>query len=327
MALSTVKLTFSGLLVLHFKKGMTRCHVGIPRDVPHHEPGMNVVVRTALGSVTVLQLRREDFQRSAFRLRVENCPQTGRIKPLEFDNFIRKEDVGHENDFRWAMDFEDELYKKDIGHVKDSWLSWLGIDGGDFFTEKKSEDKLQTYFENSPDKVETHGRVAVIVGGRIDLDKVGSQVVLQRRGKSKGATWENVFTCLPVPGVQYGFDLSQAVPPGTVTPPEHRRHANFYYNSVGSKLTKAEKKYFRSPEEEEPSALQKEYPRMRADDFVDPRAICFVGNMGRTLGNDSLFAGDSAEGEDATGGAAGQHHDHAGDHGDAPGGGPAGERG
>ena len=308
MAISTVKLTFSGLLALHVKKGMNRCHVGIPRDVPHHEPWMNVVVRTALGSVPALTFRREDFARSRFRLQIRNCPQAGRVELLEFGDFSRKDDVGHENDFRWVMGFEDELYDKPIGHVKDGWLSWLRIDGGDFFTEKKSVDELLTHLKNFPGELERRGRVAVIVGAQIELDEANSRVVLQQRN---GGDWEDVFTCLPVPGVHYGFDLSHTVPPGTETHPDHRRHANYYYNAVGSELSEDEKKFFKSSMDEEPSGSQKGPRRISVHDpRIDPRAICFVGDMSRTPGPDNLFADAAAEGQAAKRGAATKQHGH-----------------
>ena len=290
MTPSTVKLTFSGLLVLHAKDGAPHCDVRVPRRVPHHhDPVMNVAVRTGLGAITLVSLGREDFRNTVFRLLVENCPQSDAVTLMHGGHFSRRHDVGHENDFRWAVDFEGELYRREIGHVKGGWLSWLRVGGGHFYTDRKSEDDLVTYLKDSGEE-ERHGRVAVRIGAHVDLDGPGSRVVLQKRRVNESA-WSDVFTCLPVPGVHYEIHLSQTMPPGMPSHPGEEQHADFYYYAVGSRLSEKEKKFFKSSRGAGLDGSIEGRPKIFAPEIlIDPRAICFVAEMSKTEGDDGLFA-------------------------------------
>lgn len=281
--LPTIKLTFSGLLLLMVDHGRDHCDVGIPLEVPdNHEPRIDITLTTGIGApVLVRRLTKGDLlcgngEASEFSLVLKDSSHAGKITLFEQGEFDRKADSGHPNDFRWVVDIDRELHKKEVGLRHGKFLSFLRINTGTFFTGEKSEDELQTTVGGHDEPV--MGKVAVAVGARIDLDQALNSVVLKKtRGKNGGKDEEVVedvlFDFIPLPGVTYGINVSQNRSSGM-----HEHDADFYYNAVGSKLSPGERKYFKSVGHTHPPERFERFDGAR----ISPHAICFIGGLSTT---------------------------------------------
>jgi hypothetical protein len=256
-------LTFRGMLVLSF--GRTGfCDVGfLLNPPPQHFLSVDVTRSTKNGAPELIQQIDGPHIAKQFSLNVTG-PHAGLSQFLQA-GFHRPSDQGDPNDFQWTVDFNNLFNAIQVD--KDAFLSVFSLNDGEFFTERKSEDVLQTGVGVNP-SFQDFGRTAVRVAARIVLQQ-GGEAVFNHGGSE-------VFKAEFGTDLTYGIDMSLS----RFGPhPMPARDADAYYTAVGVNISESEKIHFRSVDHmshEHDTRLSSRFI------FIDPEAVCFPAILSQT---------------------------------------------
>lgn len=169
MPVSTIRMTFEGMMVLFVREGGSYCHVGILKQAPNHAADILITRIPECGAPqTMLHLHDDDFE-SRMWLDVDKFEAGITLFKDESQLFQRATDQGNPIDFRWALDFEgDEMYDFKVPVDFAGFKSVLRINDGTFYTQEKSRNELLIRPWHQPEV--RLGRVAVRLRADITLD-------------------------------------------------------------------------------------------------------------------------------------------------------------
>jgi hypothetical protein len=198
-AVSTVQITFDGMMILFASSDRPYCDVGILKYAPNHEANLLITKIPEFGAPqTLLHLHGEEFESrmwlDAEKLEAGITLFMDHRKPFQRD--------AHDNpmDFRWALDFEgEEMYTVKTSVDPSGFKTFLRINDGTFYTQSISDNELIKKPWKEPDQ--TIGRVAIKLRAEITLT-------------DESAYFQNGVNAQPVEikaeqGVNYGIYVSQ----------------------------------------------------------------------------------------------------------------------
>jgi len=170
-AVSTIRVTFEGLLVLFIDKSRTYCDVGILKYAPNHMANLLITKIPKLGAPeTITHLHDADME-SRLWLDVPRFEAVINLFRNDSVRFVRATDHGDPQDFRWVLDFEgSEMYGVEVEVDSAGFKSILRINDGTFFTQEKSWNRLIVIKDGKEKDI---GRVATRIRAEIPL--YGSQ--------------------------------------------------------------------------------------------------------------------------------------------------------
>jgi hypothetical protein len=227
-----VDLKIQGLIALFFEFNaegqVVACQAGVLKDAPDHHFDLKVVRKGNPPHPIPTGPINPDL-----KLEVSPNPSIS----LAQGAINRQDGTGAPQSFKWVLDFEgSEVYNFPIGSSEQAFQSILHINGGEFFTQVKSANKL-ILFDEKVGSCTNIGIVATIVGLRIELAEGQSARFLN--GNSE------LFTASPADEFQVEL-LNDRHQPHEGTPIQHHGDANFFYSAVGRNIPPGEKKVFSS---------------------------------------------------------------------------------
>lgn len=201
---STVRVTFEGMLLLFVKDNRPHCDVGFLSNIPHHYSEIQITKIPRTGAAEVLKhLHGADLNDQLF-LDVDKVNPVVRVYTSDSfpDPFSRVEDPGNRGDFRWAVNFEGaEVYDRPLklAVALDRLKPRLRIYDGTFYSQTPlSTNKLTRKKHNETNPV-VLGKVATQLRAEIQLE--ANQVATFLNGS--GA--ENEVSLSAQPDTDYGI--------------------------------------------------------------------------------------------------------------------------
>jgi hypothetical protein len=211
---STIQITFEGMLLLFVNDDREYCDVGFLKDVPHHAAKLLItkIPRGGGAPATVLEIP-DPSVGSKFqdRLWLDVDKDGARVrlhKPATA--FVRNEVTTDKSDFRWAVNLEgDEVYNRELKSATafDRLKPMLRINDGRFYAQtplSANELSRQRFDESSPVRL---GKVAVQLRAEIGLD--AGNVATFFNGDSDPGTELRAEQ-----NVDYGIYVCNSRPPG-----------------------------------------------------------------------------------------------------------------
>ncbi len=243
---STISITFEGLLMLFLNDDKPFCDVGILKAVPPKHPARILIIKKKGGiSETLLDLPGDRFEERLWLDVHKKSPDIKVQKGLTF----RRKSKNDADDVRWSLDFEgDEMFEEPIKVDKSGFRSILRINDGKFSTIERSKNELILL---KPDEEPlTIGEVATKIGANIQL------------GKDDVAYFSNGVHILDPPlsaeaGVNYEIQVSQVE--ATKGKAKQKRpladvDAEYYYTVVAGDLAPSRRIHFGIPARSTPDA-------------------------------------------------------------------------
>lgn len=172
---STIRITFEGMLLVFVNDGRAYCDVGFLKDVPHHEPKLLITKMPRGGAPEkLLELPNPDanFKDRLWLDVPGDGPRVRLHKSSATDPFVRNVSVDNE-DFRWAVNLEGhEVYNRELkrGLALDKLGPMLRINAGVFYAQTPLSSN--TLSRQRPDETAPTplGKVAVQLRAEIGLD-------------------------------------------------------------------------------------------------------------------------------------------------------------
>lgn len=177
MPVSTIRITFEGMMLLFVNDNRPYCDVAFLKEVPHHEPKLVIskILKDAAPEL-LLELSRQELQDQLYLDTNKSNPRVGIHKSSAPDPFVRTETNVNKDDFRWAVNLEGfEVYDSDLkpGLVREKLQPMLRIYDGTFYAQtplSHNELTRKRHNESSPHML---GKVAVLLRAEITLDRLG----------------------------------------------------------------------------------------------------------------------------------------------------------
>lgn len=260
MPISTVRVTYEGILLLFVQDNKPRCNVAFLKDVPHHEVKLVITsIRKGAAPEELLRLTGAQLQDDLFLDTNKPEPRVRIFKTSAADPFQRVQTSENKDDFRWAVNLEGhEVYESVLkpGLVNARLKPMLTIFDGTFYSQAPlsvNELTRRRHNEATPHRL---GKVAVLLRSEITLDS-GQQALFFNGGASDP-------TPLPaVPDVDYGIYVSNKRMHG----PSPEIDADHYHEVIASHTSPFRRiRFGRYPDEHR----------------ATPDAVCLPGWMGTT---------------------------------------------
>jgi hypothetical protein len=180
-AVSSIQMTFEGMMILFVRQGGPYCDVGILKYAPDHMANIVLTRIPELGAPeTLLNLHDADFQ-SRMWLDVDKFEAAITLYENHSKPF-RRANSDDPIDFRWALDLEgEEMYKFKIPVDSAGFMSVLRINDGTFYTQETSKNRLVKIPWKEPEV--TLGKVAVKL--RADITLTGESAYFQNGVNAK----------------------------------------------------------------------------------------------------------------------------------------------
>ena len=176
MPVSTIHLTFEGMLVLFAKDGITPADAGLLKTAHGHDAKLLISEIPQIGAPKpLLQLEGANVnQRYELMVRNPDGTRPPKIKINKSVSFVRKPAQLDLTDFGWVLDYVgSEMYKRPpVDHNVNEFRSFLRMNSGSFYTQELSKNELVLKRPGAPP--DAIGRVAVKIRSEIQL--LGSDV-------------------------------------------------------------------------------------------------------------------------------------------------------
>jgi len=236
---STIQVTFHGMMMLFINDDSTVCQVGILKHAPDHEALIEIEKVVNEEHQPLHSIEGPDFQPRMW-LDVQKNENIIAVYHGE-DEINRGRDTGDDYDFDWVLDFEGDLmYKRRVSVDKPGFRTILSINDGTFFTAQKSGNTLKL---KKPGKGKDKGKVIDPDIGRV-ATKVGLRIYL---ADGENASFFNGVDEIPLPparNTNYKILVKLARP-------EHHRpaldevaDAENYYTAVAGNVAPSKRIHF-----------------------------------------------------------------------------------
>jgi hypothetical protein len=260
---STIRLTFDGMLLLFMNDGREFCIVQFLKNIEHHVPELLITKIPRAGAADVLlHLSGAAAFKDQCWLDVQRTPQRPQRVRLRFDEnseepFERVETDTNRDDFRWAVNLEGrEVYNTQLSLLPHLVRPSFRINEGTFYTQTLSNNEL-TKKVGAAGGTELLGKVAVQIGAEIGL---GSRDTAFFSNGLDGEQRE----LKPETGIDYGILVKNSRPQGHE---DHSIDANNYHPVVASNIAPSRKITF----------------ARRPENRATPDAVCLPGWMGTSV--------------------------------------------
>ncbi len=258
--LSTVRVTFEGMMLLFVNDNRPYCSVAFLKDVPHHEPKLVITkIRAGAAPEELRSLSVQQLQDDLYLDTNKSNPRVRLHKSADTDPFQRRESGTNREDFRWAVDLEGfEVYNSALkpGLVREKLKPVLTIYDGMFYAQIPISENALTRKKHDENVPFPLGKVAVLLRAEIKLDQLDQAVAFRNGAESDPLS-------LPAEqNVDYGIYVSnkREHPPGS-----SEIDANNYHPVVASHI---------------PSYRRIVFGKVQI--MATPDAVCLPGWMGTT---------------------------------------------
>lgn len=257
MPLSTVRVTFEGMLLLFVKDNTAHCDVGFLRDIPHHYSEVQITRIPRGGAPEIIEHLHGARLKDKLWLDTNKLNQRVYLHMPEAE-FRRDQSDPNSGDFRWAVNLEgDEVYNRSLraGIAFGRLNPMLRIADGKFSSQTPLSTNKLTRKRITESNFVTLGNVATQLKAEIQLD-AGQEATF-----FNGPATEDRIQLLARQGVDYGVYVCNKREHGNE---DGSVDADNYHSVVANDI--APGRYIRFGR----------YP----DDKATPDAVCPPGWMG-----------------------------------------------
>jgi hypothetical protein len=170
--ISTIRITFEGMMILFVDDGRRYCDVGLLKYAPNHVASVLITKIPEVGAPeTILHVHDADLESQVW-LDIQKREPSISLFQDNTVGFKRATDDGNPKDFRWALDFEGhEMYDSNVTLDPAGFKSILRINDGTFYTQQKSDNTLAIKRGSAPGE-NVLGKVAVRLRADIALARL-----------------------------------------------------------------------------------------------------------------------------------------------------------